>query len=223
VSQDVTIIIGTHRNFALLRNCLRTLYAYTLAGYELIIVDNATDIPSKKLIALYQRLLEKDLKVIINPDNNKGFAEWNNQAVNQANRKYVLFLNDDTVLVPEWLTSMLELTKVENWGAISKKLLDRNGKETWHKGKKSGEVDEAPATCLLVKREDAYFDEEFRGYYFEDLDLILRLKRRGLKIIAERTRPIYHIGAASTQKIDPVQFSKMVSRNQGLYELRRRE
>ena len=91
---DVSIIIVNYNSTELLKNCLDSVEKFTTGiNFEIIIVDNNSmtgDIDS--LLKNYNRI------TLIKNYVNRGFGSANNQGVEVANGKYVLLLNNDTIL-----------------------------------------------------------------------------------------------------------------------------
>lgn len=186
-TDQVSIIIGTHNQPILFKKCLDYLFSFTSSGYQIILVLNEVSEQTKKIANNFSSR-NKNTIIIKNEKNNKSFARWNNEAVLMADRKYVLYLNDDTSVSFRWLESMVDL--FENTplcGAVGKVLIEEERT-----------VKIATGTCLLVERINARFDPSFTGYYFEDTDLIKRLEKKGLKIVVETNFPIRHTGRATS-------------------------
>jgi len=95
----LSVIIVTWNGRELLRNCLRTVVRgltpdpWSLTP-ELIVVDNASTDGSAEMV----RREFPDAQVIVNAEN-VGFARANNQGIRVSRGRYVLLLNNDT-LVP---------------------------------------------------------------------------------------------------------------------------
>ncbi len=91
----VSIIIISYNNFDLLENCLKSLYNFTLGiEFEVIVIDNnSTEQGIENIIKGYDNL------VFIKNDENIGFAKANNQGLKSAHGEYVLYLNNDTILI----------------------------------------------------------------------------------------------------------------------------
>ena len=92
-SVNVSIIIPHHNNKKILKDCLDSLYQSSYKKFEIIIVDNASSDKSVEEIQSFY----KDIK-IIKSLKNLGYAGGCNLGAKNANGKYLLFLNNDTIL-----------------------------------------------------------------------------------------------------------------------------
>jgi len=90
---------------------------------EVIVVDNASSDDSVRYV------LENFPKVIlIENKKNMGFAAANNQGVEIATGRFILFLNSDTIVHKGAIGAMAdELSKAENAGACGCRLLNKDG------------------------------------------------------------------------------------------------
>ena len=89
---EATIVIVTRNREKLLKKCLDSLKGERNAGYELVVVDNASEDNTQKILSKY-----KNVTRIINK-NNIGVAAARNKGAAKANGKYIIFLDDDTYL-----------------------------------------------------------------------------------------------------------------------------
>ncbi len=89
---EATIVIVTRNRDKLLKKCLDSLNAERSAGYELVVVDNASEDNTQKILSKY-----KDVTLIINRKN-IGVAAARNKGASKARGKYIIFLDDDTYL-----------------------------------------------------------------------------------------------------------------------------
>lgn len=107
---DISIIIVNYNSFNLLKQCLDSIIAYTKdISYEVIIVDNnSTEGNVEKQICNYDKI-----KLIKNLEN-RGFGAANNQGLTIANGKYVLFINNDTVLLENSIKAVFEFAEEKN-------------------------------------------------------------------------------------------------------------
>ena len=87
-------------------------------NFEVIIVDNnSTDNSIDFLTKNYPSV------IILKLDSNKGFAEPNNAAAKITNGDYLLFLNNDTIVTPNFISEMIKVIKNDKKIAICQSLL----------------------------------------------------------------------------------------------------
>jgi len=137
---DLSIVILNYNSGNFLKKCLESVGGAEKNGfeYEVIVVDNASSDESKN----YLRNLKTSkslnpytaipLKLIFNKSN-LGFAAGNNVGVKKANGRYILFLNPDTIVMPNTFREMI-------------KFMDNNprvGAATCRVELPSGQLDEA--------------------------------------------------------------------------------
>ena len=119
----VSIIIINYNGKNLLETCLESLFKIDYTNFEVILVDNnSTDNSIEFITKNYPSI------IIIKLDSNQGFAEPNNIASKIAKGKYLLFLNNDTIVTPKFISKMVEAmendTKI---GICQSMLLKFNG------------------------------------------------------------------------------------------------
>lgn len=91
---DVSIIVVAWNGRDLLRACLESVYAQTRdLHFEVIYVDNGSDDGSVGMV----RREFPDVRIIENKEN-RGFTVANNQAIETVESRYVLLLNNDTII-----------------------------------------------------------------------------------------------------------------------------
>jgi GT2 family glycosyltransferase len=156
------------------------------------------------------------------------FSSTNNFAAARAAGDLLCFLNDDTeVLDEDWLAAMTGHVLRERVGAVGAKLVYPNGR-IQHAGVILGaggvaahsyramrsdtvgyndravvdqEVSCVTAACMLVRR-DAFTDvggfDEALSVAFNDVDLCLRLRQAGWRIVWTPSAQLYHKESVST-------------------------
>ncbi|NOZ20284.1 MAG: glycosyltransferase [Planctomycetes bacterium] len=121
---DLSILIVNWNTKDLLDECLASIKADASGlDVETIVVDNASSDGSP------ERVREKHPDaILIENDENKGFAAANNQAFGRATGKYVLMLNSDTVVRPGALKRMVEfMDEHAEAGAAGCRLVNPDG------------------------------------------------------------------------------------------------
>lgn len=100
---DVSILLVGYRNYDLMADCLRSIYAHTrTVSFEIIVIDNASDAAARQRITqLFPALHWHDLGY------NAGFSRANNAGMDHARGRYLLLLNVDTLLTDDVIGRMV--------------------------------------------------------------------------------------------------------------------
>lgn len=208
--------------------CLKSLQCVNTLNTDIhiIVIDNASsEDPQEKIKELFQNV------TTIRLDLNYGFSGGCNYGIRmaiQANADYVLLLNNDTVVHPDFLEPLVDyLTKNTQVGVVSPLICYANEPErVWFAGAKiifllgyfqhkylnqlRQSIPLIPITsdyvtgcCMLIPtsviREVGLLDNKLFAY-FEDTDFCIRLKKRGLYRICLPTSLIWHKESASTRR-----------------------
>ncbi|MDA1079990.1 MAG: glycosyltransferase [bacterium] len=115
-----SIIIVNYNGAHLLGKCLDSLNksSYPKKSFEVVVVDNCSRDGSRQLIK--QRFPQVKL---IGLSENKGFAAGNNEGLKYAKGDYILLLNSDTEVDPEWMQEMVTAAFPKNVGIVAPKIL----------------------------------------------------------------------------------------------------
>jgi hypothetical protein len=114
----VSIIIVNWNGKRLLKDCLDSVFRQTYKNYDVILVDNGSTDGSVEFIreAWKQEIRLGTLKIICN-DRNYGFAEGSNIGTKHATKderlKYIVLLNNDTVVEENFLKELVEIVESE--------------------------------------------------------------------------------------------------------------
>ncbi len=120
----ISIVILTALGPTHLAECLESIrrQSYPADLVEVIVVDNGSKVdPTTEA----QRLLP-GTRVIRN-DTNLGFAAGNNRGAAAASGDYVIFLNDDTRVHPDWLRELVDTARRTGAAAVASYILDWSG------------------------------------------------------------------------------------------------
>jgi len=124
VNPEVSIVIPVFNKVDYTRKCLEMIAQNTPAGVcEIIVIDNASTDETKSLLSNL-----KDCVKYIENERNLGYAKANNQAARIAAGKYLLFLNNDTEVLPSWLEPLVKIMDERSEiGIAAPKLIYPNG------------------------------------------------------------------------------------------------
>ncbi|MFQ5673227.1 MAG: glycosyltransferase family 2 protein [Nitrospinales bacterium] len=231
-STTLSIVIVNYNSKDYLRDCLYSIRE-TAANLqcEIIVIDNRSVDGSVEFI---RKVFPE---VILIPNKiNCGFSRACNQGIKISRSPYILLLNNDTVLLPHALETMISIMeKSPGIGLLGCKLLntDRSLQQSFgrvtgfvnefgrkyfinlyekhknslvgkflnwtHAGEK--EVAWVKGACMLLRRQailDADLMDENYFMYMEEVDLSIRIKQLGWKIVYTPRAQIVHHGGGST-------------------------
>ena len=221
----VSVIILTWNGKALLKECLDSLALQTYRDFEVILVDNG----SRDGSAGYVRELYPWVRLVELPEN-VGFAEGNIRGFVPAAGEFIVTLNNDTRVVPEFLAELVGAVQADrNIGMVAAKMcnfyqtgrIDSVGVQPTMAGlginvgvgerdngqyDKQAEVFGPCAGAALYRRtmleETGFFDPDFFAYY-EDLDLAWRGRLAGWQAVTAPAAVVYHVHSATGGRMSP--------------------
>jgi GT2 family glycosyltransferase/ubiquinone/menaquinone biosynthesis C-methylase UbiE len=211
---EVSIIIPAYNNWEFTRNCLISIYQHTEdVTYEIIVGDNVSTDETVNLEKYFTNLL-----YLRNPEN-LGYIRNINNAASHAKGKYILTLNNDTTVTPNWLRSMIDIMDRDlSVGLVGSKLVFPDGtlqeaggivwKDAvgWNYGRDKNpddpeynyvkEVDYISGASNLVRKEiwDKLkgLDERYVPAYFDDSDLAFSIRNLGYKVVYQPLSKVIH-------------------------------
>lgn len=121
---DLSVCIVTHNAKSLLLACLESVYsAAGQINLEVILVDNASTDGSVEAVSTQF----SDVQILENVEN-LGFVKPTNQAMMVSQGRYVLWLNNDTVILDNALIRMVEFMDTHLYvGICGPKVMNRDG------------------------------------------------------------------------------------------------
>ncbi len=226
----VSVIIVNWNGGEVFQRCLKSLARLKYPNWELILVDNGSSDGSQSWVEKY-RLNSKRYQLIQN-QSNVGFAKANNQGFEISRGEYILLLNNDTEVSPDFLKRLVtRLEKSAEIGVIQPRiflmdqipLLDSAGSfltttgflQHWGFMQKDGPeyqkerwIFSAKGACMLIRRSVVetvgLFDSDF-GSYFEETDFCWRVWLTGKKILFFPETSINHKLGMTSKRLN--QFS----------------
>ena len=234
---EASIIVVTHNQLKeATEPCLDSLFNLTPAeSFELIVVDNASaDATSQYLTELQGR--HRNVKIQLNSAN-RGFAGGCNDGLKLASGKYVVFLNNDTLMSEGWLSRLLAPFEADpsigmvgpvtnavgneqridlpglneaNYAGIAGEYISRV-RGVWHDTQRLGFF--CLATPRTVTERLGMLDETFGLGFFEDDDYCLRALAAGYKLVVVEDCFVFHKGSQSFKHLDSETYRQLVDRN----------
>ncbi|WP_426118415.1 GT99 family glycosyltransferase N-terminal domain-containing protein [Pseudomonas sp. DSP3-2-2] len=107
-TSSVDIVICIHNALADVKNCLDSLYAYTLPPFRVIIVDDGSDDATRNHI---ERFAQINGCILHRNDIAGGYTKAANCGLKLSEGEHVVLLNSDTIVSPYWLERLLNCAK----------------------------------------------------------------------------------------------------------------
>ena len=221
----ISVIIVNYNGADLLGPCLKSLAEVRSPELEIIVVDNGSSDDTCELLESFPEVK------LVRSDYNRGFAGGNNLGLAHCTYEYVLLLNNDTIVGPEFLRPLCDyLDQHPRVGIVQGKMtlpvhgdtLDVCGSFftrlglPYHFGfykpdgpryEGSFPVFGAKGACMLFRKElveragGFLFDERF---YYEETDFCHRAWIAGSETHFVGAKPIEHLmGITSGKNKDP--------------------
>ena len=218
---DVAAVVVNYNGLPYVLEALESLRAQSAPPAEIVVVDNGSSDGS------LDALRALDFVKVIDAGANLGFAEGCNVGMRNTSAPYVAFLNPDATAGREWLASLSRVLDAQPDVAVAigkiyfkerMPHLDQAGGQFnnlgnyWGRGfteSDAGQFDREEevagvTACAMLLRRDATggeppFDPSI-FMYGEELDLTLRLRVRGHRIVYTPGAIAFHRGMHSVRK-----------------------
>jgi len=210
-SPYVSIIIVNYNGAPFLPILFSSLEKQTFKDFEVIFVDNASKDKSIKIAEDFSRKGGIKMK-IIKLSQNLGFCKGNNIGLNFAEGEYVVLLNNDTFVAPNWLEELVKcINSNEKIGICQSKIINLRDKRIVlgnfkgvygikkrpliiHKSKYFEDFFYASGASLIIRK---YLIPKLRYLFDEkqftgDEDLSWRVRLLGYKIVTNVKSICFH-------------------------------
>ena len=215
----VSIVIPVYNEFGYTYDCIRTLVQNIKnVSYEVIVGDDESTDKTRKIKKIIKN-------VIVNVNHTEhGFLMNCNRAAELARGEYIVFLNNDTLVMENWLESLVELIESrDDIGMVGSKLIYPDGRlqeaggiiwkdaTGWNYGREQNaempeynyvrECDYISGASIMISKklwkEIGGFDERFKPAYCEDSDLAFEVRKRGYKVLYQPKSVVIHFEGVS--------------------------
>lgn len=238
-----SLLMVTYNNLSLTRLCLASVQrAAGALPFEVVVVDNGSvDGTREHLRAEVERGL-LPLRVRENEEN-VGFAAANNQAAGMARGDVLVFLNNDTVVVPGWLERLVGHLDIDpsvglvgpvsnssggSAGQVEVDYGDLEGMERFaegYTGGRRGQLERQEMATLFcaampaaLYRRVGGLDEGYGRGLFEDDDLCEAVKQQGYTVGLARDVFVHHYGGASFGQLPGAEYLRLWWGNRRRFE-----
>ncbi|MGQ9778661.1 MAG: glycosyltransferase family 2 protein [Bacillota bacterium] len=193
----VSVVVPTHNRREHLSRCLRSLLAQTVdpAVYEIVIVDDGSTDGTEELVEAFKAHAAPRLVYLWTE--HAGRARARNEGIRAARGKYIIFLDSDMMVEPDFIAAHLAAHTEPNL-VVHGAVIDIYDPEDPRRADRLPTLSRAffATGNVSIAREHlitaGLFDEDFVEYGWEDLELGDRLRRLGLKAVRCPQAVSYH-------------------------------
>ena len=215
----LSIVIPVYNQFVYTYSCVKSVIENCKGiPYEIIIADDCSTDETKDIADRISNVK------VCRTEQNVRFLLNCNHAAESAKGEFILFLNNDTVVHPGWLSALVEtMDRDPEVGIVGAKLVYPSGKlqeaggiifrdaSGWNYG--NGDNPDAPeynylkecdytsGASLMIRttlwKEIGGFDKRFVPSYYEDTDLCFEARRHGYKVIYQPKAVVTHFEGRS--------------------------
>jgi len=238
---DITISVIDTNNCDVTLQCLRSVFANThRASLEVFVVDNAcTDGSAEAIAAAFAQVKQ------IHNVHRQGFSTNNNLAFSQASGRYLLMLNDDTLVQEGALDRMVSfMDQHPDAGVVGARLLNPDGSHQpdcsylphplydaieplslWLRplhcdAQCATVIGRVCGACMMVRRTVAdkvgLLDTAFDPLYCEEVDWCYRIGQAGWQVYHLPDAQVVHFGGQTMNRA-PLYKLEMFYRKKALF------
>lgn len=217
--KKVSIIIPNYNGMKFLPDCMEALEKQTTTDFETIIIDNASADDSVSWLREHY----PQVQLVVN-EKNEGFSGAVNQGIRLSKCPYVLLLNNDTEMTPDFVETMIKsIERSPRIFSVSPKMVQFHDREhlddagdlycligwAFQRGvsrraddfNRRTRVFAACAAAAIYRREIfeeiGYFDL-LHFAYLEDIDVGYRARIAGYENWYEPSAVVYHVGSGTS-------------------------
>ncbi len=216
--RTVSVVVNTFNRSRELERCLATLAGQTYRAFEVVVVNGPSTDDTEDVL----RRFENQIKIASVPARILGVSR--NEGIARAGGELVAFIDDDAIADPNWLAELAPVFDDPTVGAAGGLVyrmdgcsvefrngtIDREGFVLWdepHPGVHwtwdGGRLNTVSGNNCIFRRsaleQIGGFDERIE-YYHDEADVIMRLRKIGLRTVHRPKAIVYHEAANSLNR-----------------------
>ena len=216
---DISIVIPVCNQISYTKACLASLQEHQAAHrFEIIVVDDCSTDETAETVSRIPGV------GYLRNETNSGFIVSCNRGAEKARGKYLVFLNNDTLVSDGWLKALVDTFAEEaKPGIVGSKLIYPDGRlqeaggiiwqdgSGWNYGKFDDskrpeynylrEVDYCSAAAFMIPKalfeSVGGFDSRYAPAYYEDTDLAFKVRQAGYKVLYQPLSEVIHYEGAT--------------------------
>ncbi|MCB1581801.1 MAG: glycosyltransferase [Xanthomonadales bacterium] len=216
----VSIIIPVYNQYKHTYHCLESLASLQdKTPFEVIVVNDCSTDDTQQQLTKISGITAHTQK------QNGGFIESCNTGASLAKGSFLLFLNNDTEVLPGWLDSLVSTFEAyPDAGLVGSQLIYPDGRlqeaggivfadaSGWNYGRFDSpdapefqhvrEVSYCSGASIIIKKtlfdDLGQFDQRYKPAYYEDTDLAFAVRKKGLKVYYQPLSKIIHFEGISS-------------------------
>lgn len=222
-----SIVIPVYNQAFLTRVCLASLCLADLGDAQVVVVDNGSTDETPAMLAEWCVEGRSGRRCVLRSEVNLGFGQGCNRGASESSGDFIVFLNNDTFVLRDWLTALLRPFDDPTVKVTGSRLLYPNGR-IQHAGVAFnrlgphhifvGQPGESPlvleqrdyqvvtGASLAIGREEferlGGFDASYENS-FEDVDLCLKVRRDGGRVVYVPDSVAYHWESMTEGRVGP--------------------
>ena len=221
-SPRVSVIVPVYGQIAFTYHCLRSLRSHrTRYSFEVIVVDDCSPDETAEVLSGIDGLR------YVRNETNQGFILSCNHGARVARGELLVFLNNDTIVLPGWLDELVEtFNTIPQMGLVGSKLIYPDGRlqeaggiiwndgSAWNYGRLQDahqpeynylrEVDYCSGASIMLPKAIfdrlGGFDTHYLPAYGEDSDLAFRVRQAGYRVLYQPLSSLVHFEGVTSGK-----------------------
>jgi GT2 family glycosyltransferase len=199
---EVSIIIPTYNRRDILKKCLECLLPQTYPAdkFEVVIADDNSTDGTKEMVQSFRAPFK--IKFVLQDISKRGAAANNNLGIKNASGKYLLFMNNDIFVTPDFISQHMKYHEkypgvivqgpAYNTSDLNNPLQETKG----YSGYSNIQLGYFVTWNCSIEKElivkAGMFDEAFRNISWEDIELGTRLRKLKIKQVFNPEAKAYH-------------------------------